>query len=291
MDRRLGIAQPPMIFSSQQKSKHRRYIAIAVRLRGVIFIVLPLVALFTSAISAVLGGGGGILLLAVMFMFLPHKAAILLHATVQTVNHTTRVISFLPHVEWGTVGRFLSGVVVGSGIGISILYATSESKAAEPWFKLVVGAYVVIFSLMPLPARKTGPRWYDFPILGVASGIAAFTVGAIGPLVGPLFARRGFAKERLVATKSACEWVLHLAKVPVFLSFQAFADLHEYLALSVLLCAVVIPGTLVGRRLLGGLTEAQFLWMFRGMLAIAGAKIMLWDGLRPLLTEVSSMSS
>ncbi|MBL8878154.1 MAG: sulfite exporter TauE/SafE family protein [Phycisphaerales bacterium] len=255
-----------------------------------IFIVLPLVALFTSAISAVLGGGGGILLLAVTYMFLPHKAAILLHATVQTVNHTTRVISFLPHVEWGIVGRFLSGVVVGSGIGIAILDATSHSKTAEPWFKLIVGAYVVIFSLLPLPTRKDGPRWYDFPILGVASGIAAFTVGAIGPLIGPLFARRGFAKERLIATKSACEWVLHLAKIPVFLTYQAFTDLREYLALSALMCAVVIPGTLIGRRLLGALSEEQFLWLFRGMLAIAGAKIMLWDGIRPLVFDTGAIT-
>lgn len=249
----------------------------------VIYIVLPLVALFTSAISAVLGGGGGILLLAVTFVFLPHKAAILLHATVQSINHTTRVLTFLPHVEWATVGRFLSGVVLGAGVGIAILDATRDSPTAEPWFKLAVGLYVVIFSLIPLPARRTGPRWYDFPLLGVASGVAAFTVGAIGPLIGPLFARRGYAKERLVATKSACEWLLHIAKVPVFLSFQAFHDLREYALLSVLMCAVVVPGTLLGKRFLSGLSETQFLWLFRGMLVITGGKIMIWDGVRPLL--------
>lgn len=248
-----------------------------------IYVVLTLVALFTSAISAVLGGGGGILLLAVIFVFLPHKAAILLHATVQTVNHTTRVITFLPHIDWNTVVRFLSGVLVGGGIGIAILQATQHSKSAEPWFKFIVGAYVVVFSLIPLPTRQSGPRWYDFPLVGVAAGIAAFTVGAIGPLVGPVFTRRGFSKERLVATKSGCEWLLHLAKVPVFLSYQAFSDLNEYLLLSVLMCTVVIPGTLVGKQLLGGLSEAQFLWLFRGVLIISGGKIMIWDGIRPLI--------
>lgn len=253
-----------------------------------IYFVLPLVALFTSAISAVLGGGGGILLLAVTFVFLPHKAAILLHATVQSINHTTRVLTFLPHVEWGTVGRFLSGVVIGATMGIAILDATRNSPTAEPWFKLIVGTYVVAFSSIPLPVRRAGPRWYDFPLLGVASGIAAFTVGAIGPLIGPLFARRGYAKERLVATKSACEWLLHIAKVPVFLSFQAFQDLRTYALLSLLMCAAVIPGTLLGKRFLSRLSEAQFLWLFRGMLAVTGGKIMLWDGILPLLTAAGT---
>ena len=79
-----------------------------------VYIVLPVMAVLTSALSGMIGMGGGMMLLATMFCFLTHAEAVPAHAAVQLISNSTRTIAFLQHVHWPTVGRFFAGVVPGS---------------------------------------------------------------------------------------------------------------------------------------------------------------------------------
>jgi hypothetical protein len=47
--------------------------------------------------------------------------------------------------------------------------------------------------------------------------------------------------------------------------------------------AVVIPGTLLGKRLLGRVSEAGFIRLYRIFLNIAGIKVLFWDGMGSLV--------
>ena len=180
--------------------------------------LLASVALLTATISAIVGMGGGMLLLATLFACLPHAEAIPVHASVQLVSNSTRTLTFLRHVHWPTLGRFLIGVLPGSLLGLGLLVWLGQPQQSEPWFKCLVGAYILGSLLLPKPRPVSFARvWWDFPLLGVLAGTAAFTVGAVGPLIAPLFARRNFVKERLVATKAVCQSFVHLAKIPGFL--------------------------------------------------------------------------
>lgn len=250
------------------------------------YLVLPIAALLTAALSAILGMGGGMLLLATMFCFMSHAEAIPSHAAVQLVSNSTRTVAFLRFVDWRTVGRFLLGALPGALLGLFLLSWLGQPRESEPWLKLLVGAYILGALLLPQP-KKTAhlSRWWDFPLMGVLAGAAAFTVGAVGPLIAPLFARRDFVKERLIATKALCQSILHLAKLPAFLWLRSYENLEALGALAVVMAVVTIPGTLLGKRVLERVSADRFLLLYRLALLAAGLKILLADGLYPLLRD------
>ncbi len=248
-------------------------------------IVLVIAAFLTSAMSGMVGMGGGMMLLATIFCFLPHSEAIPTHAAVQLASNSTRMAVFVRNVHWATLGRFLVGVVPGGTLGILLLVTVGAADKSEPYLKLAVGAYVLVAA--HLPKRRSGSAggtWWDFPLLGAVAGTAALTVGAVGPLIAPLFARRDFPKERLVATKAACQILLHVVKIPVFLWIRSF-DYTRLGAITLAMIAVVIPGTLLGKRLLRSVSEDRFVVIYRVALTVAGLKVLAWDGLYALLAS------
>ncbi len=245
-------------------------------------IVLTLASFAAAAVSGMIGAGGGSLLLALLLCFLTHAEAIPVHGAVQLVSNSTRTIVYLDAVDWPTVGRFALGAVPGLAAGLFVLIALGRVGAAEPWLKLLVGLYIIAAALWPLPAAGAGrPR--DFVVLGLVAGAAALTVGAVGPLIGPLFARRGFVKHRLVATKALCQTLLHVTKIPAFLFARTYSNLGALGVAVVLMAAASIPGTLLGRRLLRYVTPEGFRRLYVAALLIAGLKVAIFDGVRRLV--------
>jgi len=112
----------------------------------------------------------------------------------------------------------------------------------------------------------------------LVAGTAALTVGAVGPLIAPIFARRGFVKERLIATKAMCQLATHLMKIPAFILIREI-DIGRLGWLALLMVLMVIPGTLIGKRILKGIAEHHFKIAFRTSLTAAGLKVLLVDGL------------
>jgi uncharacterized membrane protein YfcA len=246
--------------------------------------ILLLAALATSVISAIIGMGGGILLLAVMFCFLDHGRAIPVHAVTQLSSNSTRLIAYARHIDWSVVRRFFLGLLPGSVIGVLLLRWLGRAEASEPHLKMVVGLYVLVTPFLPKPKGATAARgvWWDWPLLGLAAGSMALTVGAVGPLIAPLFARRDFVKERLIATKATCQMLTHLIKLPGFVALGSFA-MRDFTTLALPLMLIVIPGTLIGRRLLKHVSPQAFTVLYRGALLVAGLKVLLVDGVWPLI--------
>lgn len=250
--------------------------------------ILIVAALATSALSAVIGMGGGILMLAVLFSFLEHGEAIPAHAAIQMCSNGTRVLAYLRNVHWPTILRFAIGALPGSVIGCLLLWKLGElGKEKDPWLKMAVGVYVLGATFLPKPKKTiTGSTWWDFPLLGLVAGTASLTVGAIGPLIAPLFARRDYVKEKLIATKAVCQLSLHVLKIPAFLLLNRLEHMFEWKELSLLtlwLMAVVIPGTFLGKRIQKHVSEGMFVRLYKIALTVAGLKILSYDGLYKLL--------
>jgi uncharacterized membrane protein YfcA len=245
----------------------------------VLHIILAIAAFVTAMISGILGMAGGVLLLATLFCFLPHGEAIPTHAAVQIVSNSTRVLALWSHVDWRTVVRFCLGAMPGAVIGTYLLWALGEPGQSEPYLKILVGVYILALTLVPTgDGRSSAMVWWDFPLVGLAAGTAALTVGAMGPLIAPMFARRNFVKERLVATKAVCQAIVHVTKIPAFLWLGSL-DLEKLGLMTLLMIGMVIPGTLVGKRILKHVSEKQFVALYRIALVFAGLKILLYDGL------------
>ena len=253
-----------------------------------IYVVLPIVALLAAALSGLIGMGGGMLLLAAIFCFMSHGEAIPAHGAVQLISNSARTLAFVRHVDWRTVGRFVLGALPGSFLGLLLLSWLGEPRQSEPWLKSLVGAYILASLLLPRASKpSSASTWWDFPLLGLAAGAAAFTVGAVGPLIAPLFARRNFVKERLVATKALCQSLLHAVKIPGFLYLRSYENLAGLGAVTLVMAVLVIPGTLLGKRLLRHVSEQRFVTLYRLALLAAGLKVLLADGVFPLLARGS----
>ena len=242
-------------------------------------IILAVAALVTSMLSAILGMGGGILLLAVIFCFLDHSEAIPAHAAVQLASNGTRILVFIRNIDWRTLVRYCSGLIPGIVLGSVLLWKLGEPGRSEPYLKMIVGGYILAATYLPKPQKhRSTMTWWDFPVMGFVCGAAALTIGAVGPLMAPLFARRDFVKERLIATKAICQLITHFSKIPAFLLIREL-NIAGLGTLTLVMIAMVIPGTLLGKRALKHVSVEHFKIAYKAALTLAGLKVLLVDGL------------
>ena len=248
-------------------------------------ITLTLATFVTATISGIIGMGGGMLLLATMFCFLPHGEAIPLHAAVQFVSNGSRIVVFRKNVDWRTVAKFAAGVVPGSVLAGLILWRLGEIGRAEPYLKTLIGVYILTVAFLPRPggAEHAEVR-RGFVLVGLLAGTAALTVGAIGPLIAPFFARRGFVKERLIATKATCQMLTHVLKIPAFWLLGTI-EFGKFSRLLIAMAVVAVLGTLLGKRILRHVSPELFVRFYQVALTLAGLKVLIRDGLLRLVGE------
>ncbi len=244
-----------------------------------IIIILTIAAFLAATLSGIIGMGGGILLLATMSCFLAHGELVPLHAAVQFVSNGSRVIVFRKNVDWRTVATFTAGAVPGAVIAGVLLWFVGQPGGTEPYLKILIGVYILAAVL--LPKRKKTPNdktHHGFAALGFVAGAGGIVVGAIGPMIAPHFARRNFVKERLIATKAVCQAGMHLLKIPIF-ALLGTIEFAQFSKLLVAMAAAVVIGTLLGRRLLHGLSPQAFIRLYQVALVMAGLKVLIVDGL------------
>ena len=247
------------------------------------FVILLVSAFLTATLSGIVGMGGGILLLAILFSFLPHGAAIPIHAIVQIASNSTRVLAFAGHADRQAIGRFAIGALPGSIVGTLLLWSFGRLGEAEPYLKIVVGLYVLVAPYVRLAGPKAdADQTWGFTLIGALAGVMALTVGAVGPLIAPIFARRDYVKERLIATKASCQMVTHVIKLPAFALLGTFT-LGRLWTYALPMALMVIPGTFLGKFLLRYVSASAFRWTYRAALLVAGAKVLVIDGILQLL--------
>jgi uncharacterized membrane protein YfcA len=256
-----------------------------------LLVILAGAALITSIISAIIGMGGGILLLAVMLCFLDHANTIPAHGAVQLVSNGTRLLAFRKHIHWPTLSRFVMGAVPGAIAGTLLIrwLRADHMATTEPFLKLGIGAYVLIITFLRKPPTTPGSdatARQPFALFGALSGLLGLTIGAVGPLIAPLFLSTGFAKERVIATKATCQACIHFVKIPALLA-TGLVNYSELSVVIVVMSLMVIPGTLLGRRLLQHVSETQFVVLYKVALLVAGLKVLLVDGVYAALRTIA----
>jgi uncharacterized membrane protein YfcA len=224
--------------------------------------MLALAAFATSAFSAIVGMGGGVTLLGAMAIVLPAGLVVPIHGIAQLCSNLTRTIVFIPHVRWRFFFAYVPGLVVG------VALATLAWQGVKlTWFKPFIGIFLLLFlfSRGRLGALRAPPLWIYAP-LGLVAGFLSLFVGATGPFIAPFFLREDFDKEQVVATKAVCQSLTHLLKIPAFVALGF--DYLEHAPILTLLVAMVIIGTVAGKRVLQRLDESSFERLFVVVLSL-----------------------
>lgn len=231
-------------------------------------LLLTLTAFFTSALSGVAGLGGGTILIAVIYTLgLAPVQAIPLFAAVQFVSNTTRTVAYIKDVEWPALGWFLLACVPAT-----LVLAPYAAQVDGRLVKLLL-ALLILASLLPAVAATPLPARPAFVAAGLANGALGLFVGATGLFVGRLFFRPEWPKAKTVATLAMTQMFGHGLRVLAYgaVGFSAFG--HWQLLLP--LCAAVVLGTLVGKRLNGKLSERAFKTLFQTLLVALSLKLLI----------------
>jgi len=251
------------------------------------YLYLIIAALFTSAISAMIGMGGGIILLGLMAIIIPEGYLVIaLHGMIQLVGNSTRAFVFRNAIKKDLVFNYFFGSIIGSLISISIviiliqLYKVeSANQIAFDYLKPLIGIYILWFVYL---RKKDSIKKHNFFNVGILGGVTSIFIGAVGPLIAPFFFKNNLKKENVIANKAACQIISHLAKVPIFI-FYFDLDYSDHLELLLPLMISVYFGTIIGKRLLGFISEKSFKILFKISLSIIAVRLIIDELLQVLL--------
>jgi uncharacterized membrane protein YfcA len=224
-------------------------------------------AFITSVISGTIGALGGVILLAMMTIALPYRVVIPIHGLVQLASNSSRVFFLRRAVDRRILAFFALGLPLGSLVAYRLLILFPSPE----WCLLFVVFLLLYVALKPARMPDIAlPPWGYF-ILGIFTGIIGPLVGAVGPLIVSFFVRRDLPKETIVATQAACQMLVHLAKIPVFMAL-AF-PYQEYLLLLAGMIVAVVVGSKVGILVLRSLKAEHFMLLLRGSMLLVACRL------------------
>ena len=230
-------------------------------------VVLVLSAFLTSIISGFMGMAGGILLLTIMALYFPPATLIPLHGIVQFASNGSRAVLLRKFISLPLLIPFLLGSVIGALIGSQLVVAIPEV-----WYRVGLGSFILILTW--LPKLKSVPKLKGkFFFLGGFATFLSLFVGATGPLIAPFFIREKLKKEVLVASKAACQLVVHTLKVAVF--FSVGFSLVPYWELLVAMVIAVFIGNYLGKKILFRVNEVVFMWLFKGIISVLAIRMVI----------------
>jgi len=243
-------------------------------------IILIIAAFLTSMLSAIIGMGGGITLLGIMALLMPSGYLVVAyHGIIQLVSNVTRTTVYRHHISVPIIKPFLIGLIPGLILSAMLIYGiinhydvVSAADLKIDILKPIIGLYIIWFLF--LRKKKDGVSKEVFKWMGVVAGLATVFIGAMGPLIAPLFINNELKKENVIATKAACQAAGHLGKIPIFIFLFEVGYLEDWKVLLPLVLAVYF-GTKLGKRMLGILPEALFQALFKITLTLIAIRLIL----------------
>ena len=233
--------------------------------------IVSFVALVTAVISAVAGLGGGVILLSVLAQFFAPTTAIPIQGGIQLASNGSRAWLLRSGIEWSVVARASVLLLPFSLIGVYV--ATSIPENAT---RLILGVFVLVLAWRPSMLKWRGDG--DLPNgaiygIGAASGFLNTTVGASGPVTSPFLKAVTASHAAFVATAAASQVLAHSAKLVAF-ALGGFS-LREHAPVILIGAASVTLGSLIGSRLLGRFDEQQLGRVFKVVLTVLAARLIV----------------
>jgi uncharacterized protein len=219
------------------------------------FVALVLVvAVASGATASIAGFGIGSLLTPLIALRIGMPAAVLVVAIPHAVATTFRAWRLRQAIDW-TVMRTFGVASAAGGIAGALLYTRLSSRSLT----LVLGILLVVTAIMTLAdvAQRWHPGGRASLALGALSGGFGGVAGNQGGLRAAALLAFGLTPAAFVATSTATGVLVDAARLPVYL-LRGGTGLLAHWVVILVATAGVVAGTLLGEKVLLGLSPARF---------------------------------
>lgn len=222
---------------------------------------------FTSAMTAAFGIGGGVVLMGLMSLAMPVVTLIPVHGMVQLGSNAGRAWTLRHAIDAKALLPFLLGGVAGATLASQVVISLPDNV-----LKAALGAFVIVITWLKVP-RVPAITGGAMVAGGFITTALTLFLGATGPLVIALFAKRLAERMSLVATTAVAMVFQHAVKVIAF-GLLGFA-FGPWIALIIAMIITGYAGTLAGVGLLRRFDEQRFRGFIKIVLTMMGAAIIM----------------
>jgi len=234
-------------------------------------LVVLMVAMISGTTASVAGFGIGSLLTPLLATRLGMTTAIAAVAIPHALATGVRCWRLRRHVDWSTLRGF--GLLSAAGALIGALLYTQFSNRA---LTLALGALLIATGLGVLTGwnRRWRPNGFAASSFGFASGLFGGLAGNQGGLRSAAFLAFPLTPLGFVATSTATGLLVDAGRLPIYL-WRGGTDLVPYAAVIVTASVGVLAGTLLGERLLLGLSADTFRRVVSASVTLLGVWILI----------------
>jgi hypothetical protein len=229
-------------------------------------IVVGVVSIFAGATAGVAGFGIGSLLTPLIAVQLGGVRAVAAVVVPHFAATALRAWRLRRAIDWAIVRRF--GLLsAAGGLGGALLFA----RLGGDVLIRILGALLIVSAFATLARLGVARRVPGglVPALGLVSGFFGGVVGNQGGLRAAALLALGLAPAAFVATSTMTGLLVDVVRAPIYL-WRAGEDLMALWPLVVVATAGSIIGTLLGERLLFGLSPERFRQLVAGLIGVVG---------------------
>ena len=235
------------------------------------FVALFIVAILSGATASVVGFGIGSLLTPLLAVRFGTATAVALVTLPHAMATAVRCWRLRAHVDRSVLVRF--GLLSAAGALCGALIYTRLGPGA---LTRVLGGLLILTAVAQLTgwASRWTPSGWLVAVFGFLSGFFGGVAGNQGGLRSAALTAFGLAPLRFVATATATGLIVDAVRTPVYLWHSGPVLLSLWAPILVATVGVLI-GTVVGERLLLGLSPRRFGQIIGGAIGALGIWLLL----------------
>ena len=230
-------------------------------------LILGLITLITSGITAMIGVGGGMILIAILPSFLPVSALIPIHGINQWASNFSRAAFSYKDIQFKVVPMFIFGSVIGVFTMSTVIYFISLN-----YIPLFIGFYILL-SLHSKTFNKKIRKFENYFLIGFFQTGLSMVVGATGPLSMTLLLKEFDNGNKVIATQAALMSLTHTFKIFAFIFF-GFIFL-DYIGVILTMMIGSIIGSYIGTIFRKKIDAEKFKKMLKVLLTLLAFKAIL----------------
>ena len=229
-------------------------------------VVLAVAVLAAGFVQGATGFGFSIVAVPVFMLFLAPSTTVPVMSMLSLVNAIYMVIQCRAHLQPRLVLPLIAGAMIGQPIGIYFL-----TRLEGPWMKILVGAFMMMFSLVLLSGwrRPIRNQRVALPVVGVLSGFLGGSSSLSGPPVVLFLANQDTPKETFRANLVGYFTLLGLMAQMQFAVHGLTT--RTVLTYSLAFLPLLMVSTVVGHRASDRIDERLFSRLSMSCAAVMGA--------------------